>query len=299
MKVLNISTDDYANFAHDNANALRSVGVECKDVKLNAHVFKYKNESRIIHSSNIDAYVKEADVVQIFHSDSRILNSIVKHKKRIIVYHTGSRYRANPELYNELFNPYVERSVIALCEFEGLGSKNETYLCGAIDFQSSRTKPTGRRKIIAHYPSNAEVKGTDTINKLIVACERRFIYKHSEQLVSHSSQKRRMEECDIYIELLKPSIDGKEYGSWGITALEAASMGKVVVTQNLHNDVYERVYGRCPLILVKDEMDFVAKINELTALSAQRLNEIKDETKAWFIKNHTYKATGNRIKELL
>ena len=46
MKVVNICWDDYANFSHENANALRSVGIDCVDLKLIPHVFGYSTESQ-------------------------------------------------------------------------------------------------------------------------------------------------------------------------------------------------------------------------------------------------------------
>ena len=39
MKVLNISTNDWANYSYSNAVALRSVGVKCDGLKIYPHSF--------------------------------------------------------------------------------------------------------------------------------------------------------------------------------------------------------------------------------------------------------------------
>ena len=53
MKVLNLSYDDYANYAHESANALRSVGIDCKDLKRVKHPFSYGTESKVATSDEI------------------------------------------------------------------------------------------------------------------------------------------------------------------------------------------------------------------------------------------------------
>lgn len=299
MKVLNISTSDYANFAHDNANALRSVGVHCDDIKVKEHYLNYQSQSRIVKLNQIGLIAKDYDLIQIFHSSIQCLDQVKNLGKKLVVYHTGSNYRSEHEAINNAFNPFVEVSFIALCEFSGLGSKNEKYIVGATKTDVSTLRKTKHPYIFAHYPSDAEIKGTKEILSMILKTNGGFNFHYSTDLVDYDNQRKRIGECDVYIELFKPILNGNQYGSWGITALEAASMGKVVVTQNLNNNVYQREYGDCPFTLAKNQKDFINKINYLLSLSNDEMILLQKKTFDWVNNNHSYLATGNRIKSIL
>ena len=60
MKILNICQNDWANFSHDNANALRSVGIYCVDLKEQPHKFQYPEESKIANTNYILEQIKLA-----------------------------------------------------------------------------------------------------------------------------------------------------------------------------------------------------------------------------------------------
>ena len=304
MKVINCSHTDWANFGYDNAMALRSVGVDAESLCMMKHKFNYKKASTIATAETIRRKMREADVVQIIHSYEDSLNCFIasKAKAKLIVYYSGSNYRNNPSGFNKLFNPLADKSVIALGEFAGLGCKNEHYLVGAVDTDSivpNYVEPN--YYTIGHYPSSAEIKGTEEIRKM-VGClknDTAFIFNCSTKLVDYQAQLKRLSECDIYIELFNPSLNGKKYGSWGITALEAAAIGKVVVTQNLSNDVYEKNYGDCPFILVSGREDFMNKVDGLLRLPYEKLLTLQQETRQWAVEKHGYAATGKRIVETI
>jgi len=299
MKVVNFSRDDYSNFAYDNAMALRSVGVDANSYVIIPHQFNYLRTSEQISLSNVMQKMVEADYVQIFHSDSEALNVFInsKSKAKLIVYHAGSRYRRAPEKYNHLFNGFVHKSVIALPEFAGLGCKNEQYLVGAIDTDRIYRTPSHPQHPFdfRHYPSNAHVKGTTDIIKMVMEVKQnnKFHFRYGLNRVESPQQYERMRECDIYIELFAPMNEGKPYGSFGITALEAASMGKIVVTQNLNSDVYFNEYGFCRLFTPVTVSDFKEVIELLANSTPKEISNLQDETREWVVKNHGYKASGN------
>ena len=92
----------------------------------------------------------------------------VKGHSNVVVYHAGSSYRKHYKFYNDLFNPFVNMSILALGEFWELGAKNPQYLVGAVDtkritphFGSSFSTPR-----IGHYPSNVSIKRTVHIKVL-------------------------------------------------------------------------------------------------------------------------------------
>ncbi|MCK4521140.1 MAG: hypothetical protein KAU20_01105 [Nanoarchaeota archaeon] len=302
MKVLNISTDDYANFAHDNAGALRSVGVDCLDIKTHPHVFNYPTESQIMDAQQIRQMALQADIIQIFHSDITILNIVKDLKKRIIVYHTGTRYRIGSSHLNATFNPHVEMSIIALGEFNGLGAKNQKYLVGAVDNTNILpAAPVDSMLIIAHYPSSPKVKGTAKIQEMITEISRHhdFIWNCSTEIVPYAEQLKRIRDCDIYVELFKPQLNGRTYGSWGITALEAAAAGKIVVTQNLNHDFYLANYQDCALVICNTETDFLNNINTLLNLSSGDIRKFQERSQKWIQNYHSPEATGMQLIKIL
>lgn len=299
MKIINITHDDYANFQHENANALRSIGVNCLDFKLVPHAFNYESESRVVSQSEMIEEIKYADVIQIFHSDLTVLE-LVKlcdyKNKKLIVYHTGSRYRSRPEYFNKIFNPIIYASFTDQCEFMSLGAKNLKYVATAID--CSKIKHFGHQikepYIIGHFPSNAEVKGTEKIKEMLsqVSWHEQLF---STEIVIHKEQYIRMDKCDIYIELFKPELNGKPYGCYGVTAFEAAAAGKIVITQNLNEEVYFKAYGFCPFIICNTEKDFIKEVNRLLSLSPLTLSLIQTQTYNWVSEVHNYESTGKYI----
>lgn len=300
MKVLNLSFDDFANFAHENANALRSVGVNCLDLKRMAHPFSYGTESKVATSERIISEIKKADIVQLFHSDHTWLQTAYDLGKRVIVYHTGTGYRQNPENCNNIFNSKVERCFTDQCEFIGLGMKNETYIATAIDTEKiiPGDWKTLKPYLVAHYPSNPTVKGTEKIVEMCKSIDGlQFIM--SEERLKHDAQLKRMAACDIYIELFNTTQHGKPYGCFGVTAFEAAALGKIVITNNINEKAYCQQYGDCALVIANTEEAFISKLTWLNGLSENDLLNLQEQTREWIVKNHSYIATGNKIKTLL
>jgi hypothetical protein len=293
-KVLNLSSNDYANMAHNNANALRSIGVICEDLTLNSHVFGYTEESKVVDRQYIINHVNNYDVVQIFHSCPVILSliEIAKFKGRLIVYHSGSRYRDEPFFYNNIFNPIVYRCITDQTEFMELGAKDIAYLAPHTDL-----KPVDKRKdgklIIGHYPSNAIVKGTKEIREMLEPFKDDFEIRIDETIIPHDENLKRIAECHIYIELFKPELNGKPYGCFGVTAFEATALGCVVVTNDLHESVYNNIYKHQPFCIANDKLTFERFIKMF-----KNCNEILDVSTT-FYNNHSIEATGKRILDLI
>lgn len=300
MKVLNLSYDDYANFAHENANALRSVGVVCKDLKRVKHSFNYGTESKVATSEEIRREIAKADIVQLFHSDSTWLETAWALGKRVFVYHTGTGYRQASENCNKIFNDKVERCFTDQCEFIGLGMKNETYIATAINTEKFKLGEwkTINPYLIAHYPSNKAVKGTDKIVEMLQKIEGANFTVNTDK-VNHKAQIERMQGCDIYVELFAPTQRGKNYGCFGVTAFEAAALGKIVFTNNIGQKVYSDAYGDCALVIANNEVEFISKMKWVLSLNEKDVVNLQKQSREWVVKNHSYEATGNRLKTLL
>ena len=308
MKVLNLCYDDYANYMHDNALALRSVGVECESLKIVQHPFGYDEQAYVAtHDEMIEA-IADADLVQFVHSDigfARHFMTYLKNKK-CVVYHTGSRYRATPEEYNRFFNTFVDATFTDQCEFMSLGAKNLHYAAVAINTEAYKNyrfrQEVGNPYIIAHYPSNPEVKGSEQINEMMSRVILPFdntMFLSDPSKFSHAMNMKRVSACDIYIELFKPVLNGKPYGCYGVSAFEAAACGKVVVTQNLNKDVYLHAYGSMPFLIANTEADFIQIVSGLIRMEPIQISRLQTETYNWLQEKHSYKASGNYIANIL
>lgn len=294
MKILNISQSDWSNFAYDNMLALRSVGLNCDSVVTSPHQF-YETQSKHLHTSVIAKMIADFDVIQFFHDNVNlfgILASAMKGKK-IIAYHTSSEYRKNSAYINSVMNPLIYKSVNAMPEFMALGSHNPVYMVGAVDTDKllPSERETDAEAIFAHYPSNPIVKGTDKIIETVSNVSVNF--KHSTSLVPYADQLKRISECDVYIEMLtEKDANGMPYGNFGITALEAAALGKVVITGLRDRDVYDSAYGFCGLNIANTENKLKRTIESLSNYSGDYLKGQQQITREWVVKNHSYKSTG-------
>lgn len=300
LEVLNICTHDWANLAYNNTKSLLAAGIGCEGYKLRPHKFNYPCELPIIDQSVMLEKAKQAKVVQIFHSDISLYKMLKDLGLKIVIWHTGTGYRENYRQMNALFNPGVFKTFTDQTEFMQLGAKDMEYVATAIDTDEiEKVNYSGEFKI-AHYPSCAETKGTTEIVKMISELkERKFIFSVDTQNLGHDQQLQRMAQCDVYIELFKPFLNNKPYGCFGVTAFEAAALGKIVVTQNMNEQVYEQAYGFCPFLMAKDEVDFKNRINWVQNLKPKKRKELQNETRKWVMQHHSFKATGKRMIKLL
>lgn len=299
VKVLNISSNDWANYSHANMVSLRSVGVQADGLKIHPHSFGYENQIPLATSQQIRAKIPNYDIIQIFNSDILMLQLVKGFKGKVLVYHTGTSYREKPQELNNYFNPVVWKTCIAHGEFAGKGAKNEVYIDRAVDTDKIKPVYNNLRKPykFLHCPSSDKVKGTKAISRMMEECGANFRYDTNK--LKHSQSLERMKDCDIYVELFSPEVNGKKYGHFGITAIEAAAMCKVVVTQNLSKEVYQKYYGDSPLILAEDESDFKEKIKWLMNLDPKALRELQHAHRKWAVEKHSYKAMGNKLKRIL
>ncbi len=305
MKIVSICYDDHANFMFDNTKALISVGINAISFKRRAHPFGYKEESQIGTNDEIIRAIKDSDIIQLFHSDSTWLDYAHKLNKRIIVYHTGTAYRLNSESCNQLFNDKVEICFTDQCEFIGLGMKNETYIATAVDTENIIPDLSNCKNwsLFAHYPSNAGVKGSDKIldmmNHVLNENINDVTFKFDFSQLSHTEQLARMNECYCYIEMFAPTQFGKPYGCYGVTAFEAAALGKLVITNNIHEEVYKNAYGFCPFVICNTEEEFISKTIDIMHMESDEIMHRMSITRGWIEKKHSYKATGEYLKKCL
>lgn len=301
LRVINICTDDFANYSFDNCESLKAVGINAESFKTIKHPFGYKEQSKVTRSHQIMQEINRADIVQVMHSDNVFLPYLIDRKKKFVVYHTGTRYRENSENFNSFFNPHVFKTFTDQCEFLSLGGKGIEYVATAINTEVFYPRPWSSIKpfTLGHFPSNPIVKGTHEIREMLRDVREKFNLHFDVEKVKHDRQITRMNSCDIYIELFKPKLNGKDYGCFGVTAFEAAALGKVVVTNNINKEAYRNAYGECALFIANTRAEFLATIENLLLLSPKKMDEFKKESREWILRNHSYKANGERLIKLL
>jgi len=287
MRVLNLSNSDYANYSHDNARALRSIGIDCRDACIHPHVFKYKTSSQVVELHEIEQAYKKYDCVQIFHSDVR-LYQLVKSHPNIIVYHTGTKYRQQPEFHDEVF----QNCKIATDQCEFLLKKDMHYIAPHVEMSVIQKRKRGKL-IIGHFPSLPDAKGTNTIERLLRPFVSDFEIRIDKRKLTHPQHLKRVSECHIYVELFSPYQNGKPYGCFGTSAFEATAMGGLVITNNINRSAYESVYGQQPFLTPNTERDFKSLIAGLTDKN-EYFNAL-EICREGFHEKHSIENTGKRI----
>lgn len=293
MRILNCCTHDWANLSYENCQALKSIGVDAHSIKTEPHKLKYINQSRIVNRNQRIKEIERADLIQIMHSDLNCLQICKDLNKITFVHHTGSGYRAAPKRLNDLFNPFVERAFTDQTEFIGLGMKDEYYLTCPVNTEKIKSSILvyKGRIIFGHYPSAMNTKGTYSILYLLEEMKLKYSFSHIR--VMHSEQLKRMNLCHVYIELFKPILKGKKYGCFGVTALEAASLGKLVITGHTTPEVYKMFYGTdTPFVTPQTEIELHDCIQKISVMDPIELYMKRLETRMWVEKYHSYKATG-------
>lgn len=296
MKVGLLMCDDWANFAYDILKSLQAANVDAIGYKLNRHIFGYNEQLPTITPNLIKETYKDCDVVIMVHSDWELTEYL--DNKTIINFATGTKYRQGYYSINQKF--VASFTLIALPEFQYI-APNPKYLVGAIELNKP-IKPLGERLVLGHFPSNPSVKGTDDIIRIVGDLKRShdFDFIYSTDRVSHDENLDRMNQCDIYIELLASEQGGKPYGSFGISALEAAALGKIVVTQAItDNGLYNDTYGINMMNMVINEQGLRKTLSGLLNYKGDYITGQQNLTRDMVKQHHSYLATGNKLKSYL
>ncbi len=305
MKVLLIGIRDWAYVGYTLAQCLKTVGIEANMLVKIPYTFRPGCGIPFFEDmGKVRRYAEKADIIQ-FMNGQWVETGIDLSSKRVFVYYGGSNYRLKPKELSDKFNPIVEKSIIQTGDLFGLGAKNETWLLPAIDTAVLKPvyKRTSNKIIIGHFPSST-AKSTTQINKviqqLVSKYGNRFEYVSSTEVLNWDKHIERVSKCDIYIEACSPKqyFQGKylKYGEWGISAIEAAALGKIVITHFLSHKRYEQEYGQSELCVANTPSDIADHLDELLALSDDELLKCREATRGWVEKFHSFKAVGAKLK---
>jgi hypothetical protein len=304
--ILIVSRDDWANMGYAFQKALQAVGVDALAIKTRPHVFDYGEEARIVESPKevADLY-KEAKGILWMHSRADIKPAGFDLKSTFsVVFHGGSAYRKNPAGVNRVFNPIVQATIIQTADLLGLGAVNEHWILPPID--TERIQPEfGLHDpiIVGHYPRHPVLKGSASVNLVmqsLMADEKLrdvFEYRFDDSNAPWDEYVQRIRECDIYIERLPREDDTAfQVREWGLTALEAAALGKIVFTTFSSKDAYEDAYGKCPLVVANAAEELEEQLRTYLTAHKNKRTSAQKRTRKWVEEHHSYAAIGERLK---
>ena len=293
---------DYSNLGYALEQCLRKVGVDALALATRRTVTVKPACAKIVNVDEMRNYAKEAKIIIFLHSVYTDLD--IKKNQKILVWHTGTRFRQHSKDINKIFNPIVTASLCGRDVF-GLGAKNEKNILATVD--TDMLKPNYKRAnenkiIIAHYPTGN--KGIDVIKKCIEEVNKssfkdKFIFKYSKKIVNSKAHMERVSKCDIYIEDIKEKQGDQLLSVYGISAIEAAALGKIVITRFLFLEEYEKKYGKCGLQIANTPNELTQQIKRIISLSDDDLLKLKIQSREWAVRYHSYKAVGESMLKLL
>ncbi len=300
-QVLICSREDWANMGYMLARSLRAVDIDALAVSEHPHGFNYPEQAKILPATEILALGQNADVIIHMHSHGAVLHKCNAHH---VVFHGGTTYRRAPENMAQAFNKLVDFTIVQTGDLLGLGAKNEIWLLPPVDTELIRVKLGIPKKIlsIAHYPRDPKDKGSGTFTMIAGRLRKnndlrgRFIYDYSAKQMPWIENMERMGKCDIYLESFLRTHCGLPHLSWGVTALEAAALGKIVVTNFKDIERYEREYGPCALQVANTRKQLLNRLTELCLMSRDELELLQVQSRQWVEKYHSFQAVGERLK---
>lgn len=309
MKVLIVAKTDWANVGYNLDMALRSIGVDSICLQKGRHKLRYSKEAAVYTKNELRHYAEKADILQFMHSENIDLG--IKNqfdgRKGVAVFHGGSAYRLDPDRFNKFWNNKAGVTLIQTGDLLGKGAKNGVWFMPSIDTEELKpiySRAIPGKRIIAHCPSRADKKGTEEFNALMKKLKNdpklknKFIYEYGKRIAWGTNIKR-MSRCDIYFDACCPILQGSAYGEWGVSALEASCLGKVVVSHFLSVGRYRKRFGKECLIQHANNMKEVEQqMRRLILMPEDEFSSLQKKTREWVVENHSYKVVGKRLVDI-
>jgi len=299
--------DDAGNAGYRYSRCLKLLGLHVRAYKQRPHELGYPEQLPLLPlAPQLMHDAREARVL-FFTNSSKWDMGVDLAKKFVVCHHGGTPYRVGHKNVNAVCNEFVDASIFCTPDLLGLGAANEHWIANPVDTDTLRPtwRPVGGKVVIGHFPNRGrEYKGTDVIEAVMrrlqadpQLCDR-FEYVSDESLVPWHEQMHRYRRCDVLIEACgAQSPKGYKYGEWGSTALEAAALGKVVVTSCLHRELYEQEYGDLALVVANNAWELDARIKALLALPTDMFRCTQELTRDWVVKHHSYPATAKKLAD--
>jgi hypothetical protein len=320
---------DWANVGQIYSKCLQTQGIDA-EMFVQGHTLNKdpSEQGTIMPLKEMIKIMDNYDVIQFMHSGRRILvpyhgkdsgptrfdkepylnaqvadkiNNIRAKGAKTAIFHGGTFYRLFHKKIHKLnINSFFDTTFIQTGDLFNLGGHNEKWLLPAIDVKkiSPCYKKVGSILKIAHYPSNASVKNTAVICSIVNKMHNSlssFEFDCNTNKVPHVENLKRMSMADVYIEHQKFKLRGCTYGEFGVTALEAAAVGSIVVTCTKLKDRYKKEYGEFMPYISNSEKDLKRIIKRINNLTEKEIIQKQKKTRQWVCDNHSYEQMGKRL----
>jgi len=327
MDILMLTKNDWANTGYKFYQSLKLAGFDVQFYKGAWHGLNYPVQAEI-HPALRDAKPKvkwrlkvpqlrelaESAKALHFIASTFVGTEVDLKNKFVVVQHGGSMYRQSYGKLNQFFNKFVNKTIIQCPDLLGLGAKNETLIYYPIDVNNELLQPNyeqANKKIITlgHFPRSPKIKGTHNVLQAVSIIEKDPQLKKRVKYVGirDTSKKagrlpwephlKRVAKCDVIIETCNLKIGKQKYGEWANTALEAACLGNIVISNTLAQDIYNREYGELGIHVANDPKQIVKRVRHIADMTNDEVLAEKMKTRRWVEQNHSLEANAKRLKE--
>lgn len=315
--VLFLTVDDFANATAEFVRSLQSTGVIAAGLKFVEHPFTYRNTLRVIeHDLEIFGAVNNATHI-VYCQSTRMTRDCIprdRRSKQLFLFIGDQLYRNYPDRVLAYY-PRLDKVFYQGSDLKGKSKYPEEWLLPAIDTEFVQTQDppenmSGKIRI-AHYPRNYSDKGSAVILKVMNELQQssefkdRFIFDYSDEWIYDWEQNiRRLDTCDVYIEsqayTIKSGAEERPCCEFGVTAMEAASLSKAVITCFKSFNDYEAEWGAPSAIIPSNsEEELRTQLQKVLSMSREELIQHRINTRTWVCQNHSHEATGRRLIKLL
>lgn len=318
LDVLMLTGTDLANMEWRFYNCLKMLDLNVRAFKAAKHM-KYGNEIETIPMSirskvplifRCEKLLDLATEAKVLHftSGTFVDTGIDIQQKKVVFQYGGRPFVGRPAVRNKctkFINNFVTYTIVHHPYLLNLGAKHDCFIKPPVD--TVELQPDFERKnldkvIIGHFPSNESRKGTAVIRGVLeylkkTSFENKFDYLIETERVPWADQLLRIKKCDIIIECLTPVVVEDTFGEWSTATLEAASLGKIVITNSFNEDIYEQHYGKSEICIANNEKQLRRMLIRLLKKPVDELQQKKLATREWVVKCHSMEATTKMLWE--
>ncbi len=316
LDVLHVCKWDWANTGYRFVKCMEMVGLNVIALKGIKHKYDYPDQTAVtpqlggkvysrhpitIKAPELKPLAESAKVIH-FHASTFVDMGVDLTKKKVVVQHGGSTYRKAPDDCDKVFNEFANVTIMQFPMYMVHNPVNPVLVYYPVDTDRLQPDFTRKGKLrIGHFPSTGIAKGTEHIEEVCCSLSKlpdykdRFEYTIDTNNLPWDRHMERMNQYDIIIETVKDVYHGQKFGEWGNTALEAAALGKIVVTNCHSSELYRREYGDCALQIANDRPQLMDTLKRLLYLTDKEIGALRHESRQWAEDKHGMKPTADRL----
>lgn len=318
MKHVFLAEHDFAASGYGFARALRTQGEETLTLVGRLSPFDYPMQGLVTRKAQ-DFYdaIAWADWVWLIQSDLPTLiggtfapihcreraRTMEKLKgKNVALLHGGGHYRMDMEFYSGLWRELCKLSICYSADLMG-GFANEHLVLPPVDLHWFPVTPRNWATVrVGHFPARPGDKGSEIIIPAIQASglELRTSINGVNKRAPWLDQLRRMSECDVIVDQIKPEWQGFKMGEWVSLATEAAALGRISIANSLNPAPYTQTYYRLPGIRIcNDGAALSAELDRIGGLTERQLRDEQGQARRWIEDCHSLERTGEILMRYL